>query len=183
MSLMHHSTEQKCLHLPGWWRGNVLSPHSWVFLSERRRQRVSAECQRFCLLSGKHRHTINVTQTQNNTHLLRFKRLISRISWGTVISFQQKKLNENLLFIMYFQKWLAKGILNWVIGVVLDGVFNLSIGTIIDVLCSIVSKESRKDCCSDWRQLENKDNFNNLFKQTVWHQYLDSLQGYSNFKS
>lgn len=49
------------------------------------------------------------------------------------------------------------GILNWVIGVVLDGVFNLSIGTIIDVCCSIVPKESRKNRGSHWCQLEHTE--------------------------
>lgn len=48
-------------------------------------------------------------------------------------------------------------ILNWIIGVVLDGVFNLSIGTVIDVRCTVVPKESRKNGSSNWCQLEHTD--------------------------
>lgn len=66
-----------------------------------------------------------------------------------MIPFQQNKGKFSLVY--------AKGILNWVIGVVLDGVFNLSIGTIIDVRCSIVPKESREDCGSHWSQLEHTE--------------------------
>lgn len=52
--------KQSYLHLPVWWPGIALSPHSWVFLWELQLQTMSVGCQRYGLLSE--------TQTHTHTH-------------------------------------------------------------------------------------------------------------------
>lgn len=69
VSLVHYTTAQTHLHLPGWWPGSVLYPHSWVFLSVQQHQTVSVECQRFCSLSGKHTHTHTMCYSHKRVHV------------------------------------------------------------------------------------------------------------------